>query len=210
MSKKTSFNQTLLVEGNDDLHVILALCEKFKINESFDIIDCKGITNLTPQIPVRLKESGIKAIGIIVDADSDILKIYHSLKSILENEQFTLPLVLPEKGLIIEHNDIKLGIWIMPNNSLNGMLEDFIAFLVPKDDILLPIVKSTLLDIEKNNQNLYSINHKSKAIIHTWLSWQEDPGTPMGLGIKKRYLTTEIENCTNLISWLNDLFNNPQ
>jgi hypothetical protein len=68
-------------------------------------------------------------------------------------------------------------------------------------------VNTTLENIEKQKLNKYSLNHKSKAIIHSWLSWQEDPGTPMGLSITKRYLTTDEETCSNLIKWLNELFN---
>jgi len=95
----------------------------------------------------------------------------------------------------------------MPNNNVNGMLEDFITFLVPNDDMLLPIVKDNLNIIESKQLNKYKPIHKSKAIIHSWLAIQEDPGTPMGLGITKRYLTTEEHVCSNLINWLNSLFN---
>jgi hypothetical protein len=42
MRAKENFNKKLLVEGNDDKHVIWALCEHFKINETFDVIYCKG------------------------------------------------------------------------------------------------------------------------------------------------------------------------
>ena len=100
----------------------------------------------------------------------------------------------------------RIGIWIMPNNDLNGMLEDFIGFLIPQNDKLLQIVNSTLQNIENQNLNKYSMNHKSKAIIHSWLSCQEEPGTPMGLGITKRYLTTDEETCLRLICWLTKLF----
>jgi len=95
----------------------------------------------------------------------------------------------------------------MPNNNLNGMLEDFISFLVPKEDKLLPIVHSTLDDIEKKKLNKYAPIHKSKAVIHSWLSWQEDHGIPMGLGITKRYLSTDEETCSLLVKWLDELFN---
>jgi hypothetical protein len=49
--------------------------------------------------------------------------------------------------------------------------------------------------------------HKSKARIHTWLAWQEDPGTPMGLAITKSYLDTNQELCNLFVNWLNNLFN---
>lgn len=208
MRVKEKYSQKLLLEGRDDQHVILALCNKYDIKENFDIINCEGIENLLSQIPIRLKQLGVKkTIGIIVDADSDILKRYNSIKTILEEQNFSLPMQLPAEGLIVETDNIRIGIWIMPNNNLNGMLEDFIAFLVPNDDNLLPVVDSTLSEIENNNQNIYPIAHKSKARIHTWLSWQEDPGTPLGLGITKRYLTTEKDNCQKLINWLRKLYN---
>ena len=43
MKVKEKFLKKLLVEGNDDQHVIWALCEKYKIPETFDVIACGGI-----------------------------------------------------------------------------------------------------------------------------------------------------------------------
>ena len=94
----------------------------------------------------------------------------------------------------------------MPNNNENGILEDFISFLVPKEDKILPIVNDTLTNIENQGLNQYALIHKSKATIHTWLSLQSDPGTPMGLGITKRYLTTDEETCLKLVNWLKELY----
>jgi hypothetical protein len=199
----------LLVEGNDDMHVILALCQKFEINKTFDIIDCKGIENLIEQIPVRFKQPDVDAIGIIIDADTDLKSRWNNLKQIFSDQGIPLPVELPAEGLIVkESGSITIGIWIMPNNNVNGMLEDFITFLVPNDDKLLPIIKDNLNIIESKQLNKYKPIHKSKAVIHSWLATQEDPGTPMGLGITKRYLTTEEEICLKLVNWLNRLFNN--
>ena len=206
MNKKTK-NRILLVEGNDDKHVILALCEKFNLPETFDIIDCKGIDKLLEQIHVRFLQSEIETIGIVIDADSDIKNRWKTLKAILILQGFDLPNKLPLNGLVVSNkNNIKIGVWIMPNNQLDGMLENFISFLIPQDDKLLPIVHSTLDAIENQKLNKYSLKHKPKAIIHSWLSWQENPGTPMGLGITKRYLTTDEKTCNTFIDWLTRLF----
>ena len=205
--KKENFNKKLLVEGNDDQHVIWALCEKFTITENFDIIDCEGITKLFDQLPIRFKQSGIETIGFIIDADAELAIRWSSIKTVLSNSGFIMPNDLPEGGLILKHEDgIKIGIWIMPNNNLNGMLEDFIAFLVPDNDKLLPIVNSTLDSIEIQGLNPYSMTHKSKATIHSWLAWQADPGTPMGQSITKKYLSTEVQTCQKLVDWLTELF----
>jgi len=208
MRLKEKFNKKLLLEGNDDQHVIWALCERFDIPETFDVIDCEGIDNLNEQIPVRFKQSGIESLGIIIDADSEIKSRWTSLRSLLSAQNFNVPDELPLTGLVLKNDsNMKVGVWIMPNNNLNGMLEDFISFLVPKDDKLLPIVNSTLEDIERKKLNKYASIHKSKAVIHSWLAWQEDPGTPMGLGITKRYLTTDEATCSLLIRWIDELFN---
>jgi len=208
MSTNKKISGQLLVEGKDDMHVIWALCEKFNIKENFGVIDCEGIDNLYEQIPVRLKQSGINTVGIIVDADTDLQSRWISLRTLLTTQGYTVPDELPLTGLIVTNaGNKRIGVWIMPNNNLNGILEDFISFLVPQDDELLPIVNATLQNLEDQKLNKYSLMHKSKAAIHSWLSWQEDPGTPMGLGITKRYLTTDQETCSQLINWLTALFN---
>jgi hypothetical protein len=66
------FTQKLLVEGNDDLHVVFALCKKFNVNENFDIINMDGIGNLESHIKLRVKQSDIRTLGIVIDADTEI------------------------------------------------------------------------------------------------------------------------------------------
>src|ERR1035437_659615 len=178
MRAKEKFNKKFLVEGNDDQHVIWALCNQFKINQTFDVLNCEGIENLFVQIPVRLKQTEVDTIGIIIDADTDLKSRWDNLKKIFKGQGIILPLELPEEGLIVKSTgSITIGIWIMPSNNVNGMLEDFIAFLVPNDDMLLPIVKDNLNIIESKQLNKYKSIHKSKAVIHSWLAIQEDPGT---------------------------------
>ena len=207
MRIKEKFNKKLLVEGNDDKHVIWALCQKFTITENFDVIDCEGITKLYDQLPIRFKQAQVDTIGLIIDADSEIKDRWKSISALLALQGFTIPAVIPIEGLILKNNSgFKIGVWIMPNNNENGMLEDFISFLVPKEDKILPIVNDTLTNIESQGLNQYSLIHKSKATIHSWLSLQSDPGTPMGLGITKRYLTTDEETCLKLVNWLKELY----
>jgi hypothetical protein len=152
-------NSLLLVEGNDDFHVIHSLCKQFNIpvrnletpkGGRFSVKDCKGITELLEQIPVLFKSSNqLTSLGIIIDADVDLASRWESIKNLLQSIGFILPESLPSKGLICKSNNIKVGVWIMPNNNLNGMLEDFLSFLVPNNDMLLPFINSTLAEIEK-------------------------------------------------------------
>ena len=200
MRIREKFNKKLLVEGNDDQHVIWALCEQFKINETFDVIDCEGIDKLLEQIPVRFKQSSVDTIGIIIDADSNLLLRWNRLKQLLRAQGFNIPEDLPKNGLIVlVVGQISIGIWIIPDNNVNGMLEDFLSFLVPSDDNFLPIVNEHVSNIEKQGLNTYALIHKPKAVIHPWLAVQEDPGTPIGLSITKRYLSTDDDVCLKFV-----------
>lgn len=200
-------NQILLVEGKDDLFVFSNLFEKHQVKQSFKIIDKDGIEQLFLSIPIYAKADN-STIGIVVDADSDISSRWKSLKSILSNLGYNVPNSPIINGTIISNSSLPtIGVWIMPNNDENGMLEDFVKELVPPNDILMPIVESTLTDIEAKSFNNYKIIHKSKAKIHTWLAWQESPGTPMGLAINKTYLETTSKECSIFIDWINKLYN---
>lgn len=207
------YSQQLLVEGNNDYYVISSLREKSKIQQSFEIIDCKSKDKLLEKLPTLLKGSGnLNTIGVVLDADTDLNKRWKEVCKILKKsgKYENIPETCDKNGTIIfpiEEDDIKVGVWLMPNNNDKGMLEDFVSFLIPEDDKLLPKVDKALSEIEEEKLNQYKEIHKSKARIHTWLAWQKDPGTPMGLAITKKYLSTTPVICQDFISWLNKLFN---
>lgn len=207
MPKARNLPKKLLVEGKDDQHVLMALCKRFEIPENFEIIDSKGIDNLLLQLPERFKESDVTTVGVIVDADTDLAGRWLSIRSILVANGYDVPEQLPAQGLVISHIEKpSVGVWLMPDNATNGMLEDFLRFLVPEDDSLLPVIQTNLQNIEDQHLNRYTPAHKSKAVIHSWLAVQENPGTPMGLSITKRYLTTNHDNCSQLIHWIRNTF----
>ncbi len=207
MKIEEKFNQKLLVEGNDDQHVIWAICQKFKLPHNFDVIDTLGVDELIKQIPVRLKTPDLQTLGIVLDADTDLNRRWESLRTKLMASAYTLPESLPKEGLILEKEDaVKVGIWLMPNNESNGMLEDFIQFLIPKGDALLEKAKTVLAEIEAAELHRYKKAHHSKALMHSWLAWQEDPGTPMGLTITKQYLRLETKAANPFVNWLQKLF----
>lgn len=206
------YNFKLLVEGKDDQHVIWALCQEQNIPETFDVIDCNSVENAIKQFQFRLEKSSntTQRLAIIVDADLDLHKRWESIKMIInQTGNYQVPDIFPQEGLIINTNDgngIRIGVWIMPDNQLTGMLEDFMSRLVDDNDPLFLKADKILVEIENENLSRYKSIHKSKARIHTWLSWQETPGVPMGLAITKHYLSTEKELCQKFISWLNLLF----
>lgn len=203
MAAKT---RLLLVEGKDDKHVCWSLMEHYQVPETFQIEDKEGIANLLEVLPVQLLGSGLERLGIVVDADTDIKARWAALRKILRDAGYRhIPTKPHPDGTIIEQPDMpKVGIWLMPNNSVSGMLEDFVSFLVPSGDDLWDHAAGCLDEIGERCR--YPAVHRSKAHIHTWLAWQEEPGKPLGLAITTRYLDADAPHAQNFIVWVRRLF----
>lgn len=198
--------RVLLVEGNDDRHAVLALLSHHQFPVVFDVIDSKGIDPLLESISTRLKESGREVVGILVDADIDLRARWQSLRDILLAEGYTPPAQPAAGGIILLHEDKpRVGIWIMPDNQLPGMLEDFAARLVTPGDTLWARAVSAVDSIPAEERR-FPNERVAKAKLHTFLSWQEEPGKPIGLAITTKYLNPDAPQATEFIQWLQALF----
>ena len=93
----------------------------------------------------------------------------------------------------------------MPNNTSPGMLEDYLFFLVPAGDPLFERAGRCVEGIPVEERR-FTEAHVSKALIHTWLAWQDDPGTPLGQAITKRYFDSDGPQVQALLGWLTRLF----
>src|SRR5215213_9241901 len=138
-------SRVLLVEGTDDLHVLAHIFKAHGHEGKITIRDQEGVdkvkkrldenifNNLLEDLPVELKGSEVAAIGIIVDADLDIKARWQSLANRLKDLNYVDVPDLPKiGGTICTGKDLpKIGVWLMPDNSLPGMLEDFVKLLVP-------------------------------------------------------------------------------
>ena len=105
MKIKESHTYKLLVEGNDDQHVVWALCEKHNVPESFDVIDCESVEKVLKAFEVRLKiVDNNQRIGIVVDADVNLMSRWGSIVSILKKtgKYDCQAIDLPRDGLILE------------------------------------------------------------------------------------------------------------
>jgi len=94
---------------------------------------------------------------------------------------------------------------MMPDNSVAGMLEDFVRSLVPPGDELLTFAEECVDEVIARDRR-FPLSYRSKALIHTWLSWQEEPGTPLGLAIKNSRMNPDVPTVLPLINWLRRMF----
>ncbi len=201
----------LLVEGPDDEHVLKHICGNRGIAHLNEVKPHGSVTTLLESIPVRLKasEDG-DIVGVVIDADTDVKARWRSLRGRLINVGYqNVPTDPTPDGTILDPPAQTLlprvGIWIMPDNQTNGILEDFLRFLVPQEDALFDHVQSSVTTIPKADRRFTQLA-EPKAIIHTWLAWQEEPGKPLGTAITARFLDPDVSQVDVLVSWLNRLF----
>lgn len=200
----------LLVEGTDDEHVVKHLCTHHGLPHIEEIAKLGGIENLVESFPVRLKESDVEAMGVLVDADTNIQTRWDSLRSRLITAGYpSVPNTPAAQGTIVAPPPDTLlprvGIWLMPNNQTNGILEDFLRFLVPMPNPLLEHAQESINTIP-NVHRRFAAHDEPKALIHTWLAWQEEPGRPYGTAITTRYLDAGVPEAANFANWLRQLF----
>ena len=200
----------LMVEGRNDEHVVKHICGQRHLGHIEIIHSYGGKDPLIEGIGVRLKESDIGALGIILDADTDLQSRWQAVASRLSAAGYgKVPVAPLPAGTVIESPTDsllpKVGIWLMPNNQLPGILEDFLHFLVPHGDGLLAHVEQAIDSIPAEHRRFDDMK-KSKARIHTWLAWQEEPGKPFGQAISARYLDPNLPAANAFAEWLRRTF----
>lgn len=202
----------LVVEGKNDQHVVWALCHTYNIPETFSVktpdVSAEGIDALLESIPVRLKIPGLVALGVVLDADENVETRWRAIIHRLRTAGYDMLPKQPEpQGTIIKVlGKPTVGIWIMPDNRLPGMLEQFVAQMIPEDDELSARAESILQSIEDENLHRYALVHRPKAFIHTWLAWQKNPGLPMGQAVTAQILNYNAPLAAQFVAWLRELF----
>jgi hypothetical protein len=201
----------LLVEGTDDEHVLKHICGNRGIPNLDDVKPHGSVERLLDSVPVRLKasEDG-DIVGVVIDADTDVAARWRSLRDRLIRVGYTAvpdnpapdgTILDPPVGTLLP----RVGIWIMPDNQTKGILEDFLRFLLPAGSRLFDHVTTSVATIPAGEQRFTQLA-EPKALIHTWLAWQEEPGKPLGTAITARYLDPGVAQVDVLVSWLNRLF----
>ncbi|MBA7474166.1 hypothetical protein ES707_09514 [subsurface metagenome] len=193
----------LLVEGTDDEHVVYALCQKYDLPEVFKVKDKKGVDELLKSISVELKAPGRERLAVILDADQNIDARWEQVRGCASKAGLgELPRKPEPGGTVVPGIDgPRFSIWIMPDNRLPGMIEDFLAFLIPENDPLLPRVDNFLNEIT-GELRLFPDIHLPKARMHSWLAIQEQPGKPYGLAITTKYLKADSQTVEPFVAWL--------
>ncbi|NER92797.1 MAG: hypothetical protein F6J86_02895 [Symploca sp. SIO1B1] len=206
----------LLVEGEQEKRTIPYLIEAngidwgTKNNPVVYIEPLGGDTNVINPllISTELKASGRKALGLMVDADDNPFKRWQSVRNACLTAIPDIPEQLPETGLIhCLPNDIKFGVWIMPDNKMRGMLETFLAYMIPDENEPLWEYAQEAVSAAKNKNAPFIEQHIDKAHIFTWLAWQKPPGRQLHNAVMEKILDPKHPKAQTFVSWFKSLYN---
>lgn len=209
------YEKVLLVEGDDEKWVLPEFIEKNGVtwedkqgNRIVEIKPFDGKEKLNRKLlNIELKASGLKILGIILDADDSPDNTWKSIRNILIERYPNIPKELPESGLIHSTPEqVKIGVWMMPDNKARGMLETFLQFLLPENGkALWQFTEQSCLQAKEQGA-CFKDCHSDKAKIHTWLAWQNPPGRQLGYAIKERILSPDSPQAAVFMQWFKELF----
>ncbi len=203
----------LLLEGDTDVHFIQQLCNRARIaRDSFSYVNKGGIDKLLNGLTTELRSSEIRQLGIVLDADSNLDTTWHAVTDRLRAVGYNdIPIVpAPEGTLLAAHASANVaaptvGIWLMPDNTRSGMLEDLAAQMIAAQDDLWPLAQQAVGQIEPTRRR-FRPTYLRKAEVYTWLAWQDEPGTPLGLAVTRQYFHANADVAQRFIGWLHRLF----
>lgn len=206
----------LRVEGTDDEHVIKNLLSRHGVDYSDIDIEGAGVgesggrDKLLKGMALKVKNSTDKAIGFVLDANGAPLDCWQSIYNRLQGIGLTLPDEIPEDGFVGYTNTYKtrVGVWLMPDNRRTGALEGFLQDLVPEGDALLQLAEKST-EKAKQAGAAFPDAAQSKAILHTWLAWQERPGVPYGTAITAKYFRRDSPAALAFVNWFKRVFQDP-
>lgn len=218
---KNSYENLLLVEGATEKRSIPELVEAngiiWEISPKTPIvfIDDYGGGNdkvIKPAvISDELNVARRKTLGLIVDADDSCANRWQGVRNACLEFIPDLPQAIPPQGLVHDTfkkngKPVKFGVWIMPDNKTSGMLETFLAYLVRNEsEALWQYSQQVVLDAKSKGAN-YKPTHVDKANIHTWLAWQDEPGSQLHIAVKARILDPQHPKAEVFVNWFKALY----
>ena len=234
----TNPKQIIVVEGEADRQVIECLCQITGISPQIKVFPPKdltllelaeldngvsqvknsktGVYNILESLLKRLEQGYIENLAIIVDADQTGQNSGGFDETLKQIQQRLSPYQLTDtsNGLIFTHpqGGFPIGVWIMPNNQQDGMIESWLAQCIHDNE-------HALFATAKNNtpqatqQPKFAEYHRTKAEVATWLAWQKKPSIGLYSAFVRHkktnqplLLNTQSTAYQNIVSWLHQIF----
>ena len=199
--------RVLIVEGQDDMHVVLNIWHRGHDSSlPFEIEVKNGDVRVLSSIRSEVQAPNRQVLGIMLDANGDVSGRWRTIRDRLRAAQINPPDAHDPAGTIIDEADRKprVGIWIMPDNGLSGEIEDFVASMIPDGDPVWPLARNYIDSIPADAQK-FARQKETRAIVYAWLAVRKEPRR-MGQAISIGDLSVDGELCRRFTAWLDRLF----
>lgn len=168
----------------------------------FDVLVKNNNVELLRSISGEIKTEGREVVGILIDSDNDVAARWQAVRNRLP-DGYSLADRPTLSGAVIETLP-RVGVWLMPDNSSAGELEDFVSQMVPDYDPVWPRAERYIDDIPATDRK-FSSSKVSRAKVYAWLATRRDPRR-MGEAIRTRDLAVDGDLCQAFVEWLRKLF----
>jgi hypothetical protein len=212
MAPKKEKPVRLVVEGRDDCFAIINLMKRHGLdwnnNQNAPYVHEAGsVDELVSSVPTTIKNHD-EAVGFVLDADDALQSRWEQVRRQFKELNITLPNSPSKNGVVKTglFSNQRVGAWIMPNNNVEGTLEDFLHYLVPDEADDRYKFAGESVDEARNMGAPCSENDHLKSQIHTWLAWQESPGMPYGQAITAEVFDKDGEIANRFVDWFERLF----
>lgn len=199
---KISKSKLLLVEGKDEISFFTALLKKLNKEADVQIIEVGGKDNFKFELPAILNTTGfsenVKSLAIVRDADNNFDGAFQSVQNLLRRNHQIAPYGCNKFTM----GDPKIGIYIMPDNFQNGMLEDLCLKTQENNPIMecvnafFDCLSTKPIDQPKN---------LSKAKSQVFLAAMPDIVSSVGVGALNGYWNLDDPCLYSLLTFLENL-----
>jgi hypothetical protein len=210
----------LLVEGESDRSFLEEICKTLGLDANVKVAlprdsgrfhnGKEGVFNILPIWLNQLDDGQITRLAVVVDADSEdndggYQRVIDRVTKIVEPYGFTLA-SNPVGGVLFQNDDglADFGLWVMPNNSDEGMLEDWMKSCVHPDEHELFAHAETV--VATLPQTKFKPIHISKAEVATWMAWQKQPGHGIYRAVEDQLIDMNSALFKELCVWLTHVY----
>ena len=190
----------LLVEGDDDLHVVRHICAHHEPALEFAVEPKGGVEQVLRAIGPEVKAPGRQVVGVLVDANDDPEARRQAISDRLARAGIQTAV---DAGTVVD-GDPRVGFWLMPDNMSVGELEDFAVRLIPPEDPVWPEADRYVDGIPTEHRK-FAPGKLTRAKLYAWLATRAEPRR-MGAAIGTGDLVASEPLAASFAAWLQRLF----
>ena len=200
MPNEIRHKKLLAVEGKDETKFFESLLKHLGI-EDFEIYDVGGEKQFKNKLPGLVKVSGFKenveVLAIIRDAETDARARFDSVCGVLREIKIEPPTSVNS----FTKGKPRVGIYLMPGNLKDGMLEDLCSKTVADHEAMncVEMFSGCVEELGEKPKNM------AKARAQVFLAAMPEIVNSVGLGALKQYWNFNSNELTDLIKFLSNL-----